>query len=444
MHRVPGFAVWQHLRESFWFLPAVMCVFAAALAELLVWLGGATGRLDLGPLNPVIYRAGAEGSRAVLGAIASSMLTVAGTTFSITIAVLALTSSTYGPRLVRNFLADRGNQLTLGVFVATFLYALLVLRSIRQTSLDDRVEESFVPHLAVNVAVLLALVAVGVLVWFIHHISDSIQVWTLARRVRGELRDTVDHLYPEMAGRGRAEVEPDRDQRPRGPGSQVRAPASGYVVEIDEKRLLKLASRCDAVVTFTVWPGVYVLRGSVMATVHAGDTVDHDLLSSVQHSVAIQESRSPYQDIEFAVDQMLELAVRALSPSMNDPYTAINALDDLSAELARLVGRDTPSQERYDSSGTLRLLTPGVDRGDLIDLTFDTVRTYALQHPMVLHRTLEVAARLGAATTDAALRGSLSRHVHLLVEAYEGSGPQQVDVAALRERADGVRAGLTA
>ena len=172
----------SRLLQSFWFLPAVLCVLSVILAETLVVVDRRLADVDLGLLEILITRVGESGSRDLLGAVAGSTLAVASTTFSITIAVLALSSSTYGPRLVRNFMADRGNQFVLGVFVATFLYSLLVLRAIRIPS--DGGGDYFVPHLAVNVAVLLAVLSIGVLVYFIHHISDRVQVWTLARQVR--------------------------------------------------------------------------------------------------------------------------------------------------------------------------------------------------------------------------------------------------------------------
>ena len=179
----------QRLGERFWFIPALMCTAAFVLAEGLIavdrYLGDA---VVTGWASPLFYRVGESGSRDILGAIASSSLAVAGTTFSITMAVLALTSSAYGPRLVRNFMADRGNQAVLGVFVSTFLYSLLTLRSIRVIGDPGNQEaEVFVPHLAVNTAVLLAVVNVAVLIYFIHHISDSIQVSTLASGVRADL-----------------------------------------------------------------------------------------------------------------------------------------------------------------------------------------------------------------------------------------------------------------
>lgn len=187
-------------RESFWFLPGVLGVGALVLAELVVTLDRYLDGASYGPLDALLVRVGASGSRDILGAIGGSMLGVAATSFSITISVLATTSSSYGPRLVRNFMADRGNQLVLGIFGSTFLYSLMVLRSIR--SLDSGDGDTFVPDLAVNLAVVLAVLDVAVLVYFIHHIADSVQVSSLVQRVRRDLVSTVDDLCPEHSRDG--------------------------------------------------------------------------------------------------------------------------------------------------------------------------------------------------------------------------------------------------
>jgi len=229
---------WTRVTQTFWLLPAVLCLLAVVLAEALIVVDARIGEANLGPLGALVSRVGASGSRDLLVAIAGSMLTVASTTFSITVAVLAVSSSTYGPRLVRNFMADRGNQFVLGVFVATFLYSLLVLRSIRVP--DDSGEGAFVPHLAVNVAVLLAVVAIGVLVYFIHHISDLVQVWTLSRRVRGELLTAIDRLHPEPAGRrsddlGRSREATDGARDAGGDAVPVPSADTGYVQRVDHE-----------------------------------------------------------------------------------------------------------------------------------------------------------------------------------------------------------------
>lgn len=365
---------WLRLRQTFWFLPAVLCTVSVILAELLIFVDQPIGDADLGPLGAVITRVGESGSRDLLGAIAGSMLTVASTTFSITIAVLALSSSTYGPRLVRNFMADRGNQLVLGVFVATFLYSLIVLRSIRVTGGNG---EYFVPHLAVNMAVLLAVLAIGVLVYFIHHISDSVQVWTLAVQVRDDLVETVDRLYPESVGRDRRDVALDGQQDddpirlPDGQGSTVVAMQTGYVQSVNRDALVSLAVKHDVVVSLSVRPGQHVVKGAPLATLWPPDRARDDVLGDVRTSIRTGRARNPYEDVEFGVLLLEEMAVRALSPSTNDPYTAINALDQLAAGLVRFAGQPDPSERRYDREGRMRVVAPGVSLTNVLDHVLD-------------------------------------------------------------------------
>jgi uncharacterized membrane protein len=428
---------WARVRDSFWFLPTLCCTLAVLLAETLIIVDRRV-EFAYGPFDVLVNRVGAAGSRDLLGAIAGSTLTVAATTFSITIAVLATASSTYGPRLVRNFMTDRANQFVLGVFVATFLYALLVLRSIRV--LDDGTDEAFVPHLAVNVAVLLGVLTIGVLVFFIHHISDSVQIWTLAAKIRTELSATVDRLYPEKIGRAPAEVtdaggRDDVPERMHVDGVLVRSDTTGYVQGIDEERLLAAAVEHDVLVSLRVRPGSHAIEGAPLAVLWPPDRVGDGARDAVHGCLDIGRARSPDQDVEFAVLVLEELAVRALSPGTNDPYTAVNALDDLAAGLVRLAGRSTPSPYRYDDRGALRVVAPRVTLTDLLDRVFDAMRVYAVDHPTVLRRTLELAAQIGAATGKPDVRVRLEEHVERIVEAFARSTPQACDLHELRRQA---------
>ncbi len=433
------------LQQSFWFLPALLCLLAVVLAEAMIFVDRRLQDVDLGPLSVLITRVGESGSRDLLGAISGSMLTVASTTFSITIAVLALSSSTYGPRLVRNFMADRGNQFVLGVFVATFLYCLLVLRSVRV--LDDGSGEYFVPHLAVNGAVLLAVLAIGVLVYFIHHISDSVQVWTLARQVRTDLLATVDRLYPEKIGEDATEVEdaegardiPDRLEVDGVPADSLEI---GYVQGIDHDDLLALTSDRKLVVSLQIRPGSYSMEGTTLATVWPADRVDDDVLTRIRKAVRIGQARTPHEDVEFAVLLLEEMAVRALSPGTNDPYTAINALDDLAAGLARLAARDAPSIYRYDEQGELRVVAPGRNLMDLVDHLVDAMRRYAIEHPTVLHRTLALLEQIGAVSTQRDALASMDAHAQRLAEAFTISSAQDYDAEELNRHAAQVRGSL--
>ncbi|MDP3893073.1 DUF2254 domain-containing protein [Nocardioides sp.] len=432
---------WSRLRQSFWFIPALLCLAAVVLAEGLIFIDDQLGDSNFGALNVLITKVGESGSRDLLGAIAGSMLTVASTTFSITIAVLALSSSTYGPRLVRNFMADRGNQFVLGIFVATFLYSLLVLRKIRVV--DDS-GDFFVPHLAVNVAVLLAVASIGVLVYFIHHISDSVQVWTLAEQVRTDLIGTVDRLYPEDSGMDAAEVNgdpPDLSLPAQvDEGTPLRSRQTGYVQGIDVDGLLAIASEHDLVVTLSVRPGQHVIEDGVLAMLTPpGRDIDEDRCSSLRTAFRIGRARTPQEDVEFSVLLLEEMAVRALSPSTNDPYTAINALDDLASGLVLLAARPLPSPYRYDSDGHLRVVAPGVSPISLLDHVLNAMRIYAIEHPTVLHRTLELIEQVGVAGDDPAVLLSLDGQARDLVEAFAATTPQSGDLDALTRHAGRVR-----
>ncbi|MBA2574026.1 MAG: DUF2254 domain-containing protein [Nocardioidaceae bacterium] len=432
---------WARLRQHFWFLPAVLCALATVLAETLIFLDQRLGEVDLGPVGVLITRVGESGSRDLLGAVAGSMLTVASTTFSITIAVLALSSSTYGPRLVRNFMADRGNQFVLGVFVATFLYSLLVLRSIRV--LDDGSGEYFVPHLAINMAVLLAVLAIGVLVYFIHHISDSVQVWTLAQQVRADLLATVDRLYSEQIG-----CEPPDFEEPEGAkgtphrldtdGFSLAAHETGYVQSVDHEEIVALACKHDVVVSLRIRPGSHVIEGAALGALWPPGQVNDALLAKILKSIRVGRARTPHEDVAFSALLLEEMAVRALSSGTNDPYTAINALDDLSAGLVRLAGRRTPSKFRYDPQGNLRVVAPVVTLTDLLDHLLDAMRLYAIEHPSVVHRTLELVEQVGAASKHPSARARMDKQVQRLVEAFALSSPQGCDLEELRRHADRV------
>lgn len=434
---------WRKVRDAFWFLPAVLGVLAVMLAEAMIALDERVDASSLGPFAGLVNQVGEAGSRDVLVAIASSMLTVAATGFSITIAVLATASATYGPRLVRNFMADRGNQLVLGVFTATFLYSLMVLRSIRSRS---PAEEAFVPHLAVNLAVLLAVLAVAILIYFIHHIADSVQVWTLATRVRTELLDTVERVYPRNPEE-RLSTEEDPGevaQRAAADGTRVFSDGIGYVQDIAEARLVSEAAQRDIVIALRVRPGDHLIEHTPVADVWPPERVDGAVADLVRSCLVTGHARTPQQDIGFAVRVLEEMAVRALSPSTNDPYTALNALDDLGAGLVRLAGRTMPSPFVHDEAGRLRLVSRHVDLEDLVDGVFDAMRTYAVNHATVLRRTLELARQIGEASVSPSTRTTLDRHVHLVVEAYARSGPQASDLLELQQLAGEVQASLAA
>ena len=226
-------AFWESVRTTYWAVPSLMAVIAIGLSVAMIHVDEVLTPKFIGTLSWV-YTGGPEGARAVLSTIAGSMITVAGVTFSITIVALTLASQQFGPRLLRSFLRDLGNQIVLGTFVSTFLYCLLVLRTVRGN--DDA---QFVPHLAVTLGVLLAMLSLGVLIFFIHHVSMSIQASQIIANVAGDLEGAVARLFPEQLGQERAPRHREHDRSPRRlrrDASAVPADSNGYVQAIDEAR----------------------------------------------------------------------------------------------------------------------------------------------------------------------------------------------------------------
>jgi uncharacterized membrane protein len=366
-------ATWNRLHSSYWFLPALLASAAVGLSFASIALDENLHDVFL-QKQGWIYSGSPEGARAVLSAIATSIITVAGTTFSITIAVLSLASGQFGPRLIRNFMRDTASQLALGIFTATFLYCLLVLRTVRGT---DRA--TYVPHLSVTCGVLLATVCVGVLIFFIHHTAESIQVSHLIDLVGQELDDAICRLFPGTLGENAdaAELPGERPQR-------LLAKSGGYLQEINEERLLEAATHGDSVIRLHVRPGDYIIPGMQLASVWMSCEFYKE--KTLQRAFTLGRQRTPDQDAEFAFLQLVELAVRALSPGINDPFTAIMCIDRLSAALCLLADRSLPSANRLDRSGRLRIVACPYSYERLVRSALSQIRENGKSHTAVVDR----------------------------------------------------------
>lgn len=336
-----------------------------------------------------LWAGGPDGARELLSTIAGSMITVTGVVFSITIVVLALASSQFGPRLLRTFLRDRGTQTVLGTFISTFTYCFLVLRTVRS---DDAGE--FVPHISVTIAIGLALASVGVLIYFIHHISVSIQAPIILARVADELDRGIERLFPECLGEAVQERKDDGERRqiPQGFDREARtlpAGTSGYLRAIDGDRLMEIAIENDLIVRLEYRPGHFVIQGSELALIWPKEKVNDQLIDKMKGLFIVGPERTETQDVEFAVHQIVEVALRALSPGVNEPFTAITCVDRLGAALCRLAGREIPSPYRYDPANKLRVIADGVDFPGVADAAFNQIRQSARSSAAVTIRLLE-------------------------------------------------------
>jgi len=427
------FKYWNRIRSGFWFLPGVMAVVAVALALVSVsvdeplteWMAVNWGWTFTG---------GAEGSSALLGIVAGSMITVAGVVFSMTLVTLSLASSQLGPRLLRSFMRDTSTQVVLGTFIATFLYCLLVLRTIRRAE-----EVAFVPHLSVTLGVILAIASVGVLIYFIHHVSVSIQANEIAARIGKELIERIDHLFPGHIGQRapRRPTEPpdsgfleafDQEARPVG------AEGDGYVQFIDGEALLALAMEEDLVVRLERRPGDYVVAGCALALVWPGTRVTDRLTDQVRSLLVLGHQRTLDQDIEFGVNQLVEIAVRALSPGLNDPFTAMTCVDHLGSALCRLASRDIPSPYCRDRQNQLRVIAPGNTFEGFVDAAFDQIRQFSRSSVAVTIRLLETIAVVAGFVHRPKDRATLLRHAEMIARGASEGLPEAADRRAVEER----------
>ncbi len=417
---------WDNLRSSLWFVPTVIVVgavvFAMGLIEADAWLG----RERLMERWPRLFGAGAEGSRGLLAAIASSMITVAGVTFSITIVALALASSQYTSRILRNFMRNRTNQTVLGVFLGVFAYCLVVLRTIRGGD-----EGAFVPALAVLGALLLAFVAIGFLISFIHHIAASIQATSIIAAVAGETFEAVDRLFPAEIGDGTLERLPADLDRDLSRQSWVTIPArtTGYIQGIDADALFAIARERDVIVRMERGIGEFVIEGSRLAAT-AGPPLDDDALRKLHVAYSVDTHRTVHQDAAYGIRQIVDVALKALSPGINDTTTAINCIDFLGAILARLAQRSIDTPYRSDG-GQVRVVTRGPTFPGLLAEAFDQIRQNAEGNVAVLVRLLQILEMLVERTADDQRRRALRLHADVIGETAARSVPAALDRATI-------------
>ena len=424
MNRLRGLV--ERLRSSLWFVPALIVAGCVALAVALVemdWLD----RDELVTRFPRLFGAGADGSRALLSAIAGSMITVVGVTFSITVVTLALASSQYTSRVLQNFMRDRGNQAVLGVFAGVFAYCLVVLRTIRGGE-----DGMFVPALAVLGAVLLSFVAIGFLIFFIHHIATSIQATSIIAAAAAETLHAIDHLFPAELGRGAAEPgleggEPDGVQG----WTAIPARRTGYVQGVNGDALFEFARAGGGVLRMERGVGDFVIEESPLASL-SGAGVEPSTIAKLNAAFTVGRDRTVHQDAGYGIRQIVDIALRALSPGINDTTTAINGIDFLGAILARLAARRVETPHRADR-GQLRLIARGPTFAGLLAESFDEIRQNAAGHAAVLIRILEVLRIVHARTHDPGRYRAIEEQMDLIAETADRSIPSPHDLARVHQ-----------
>ena len=426
--------LWDTLRSSYWFIPSLMAFGAVLLSFATTMADGRIGGAWIDDVN-WLYANKPEGARTLLSTVAGSMIGVAGVTFSITIASVVYASGQYGPRLLSNFMRDTGNQVTLGTFIATFLYCLLVLRTIRTADEGFGGENPsgdlagpFVPHIAILVGLALALASIAVLIYFIHHVPDSIHVSNVIAGIGRELRSKIGTVFPERLGASAADV-PQADDRANGrtevpaaffeEADRIEADGTGYVQSIDAEAIFGAAEQHDLLVRLRCRPGDFVTEGETLALVWAPGRLTDAACRQIRTSFVWGRSRSPVQDTRFLINELVEIAARALSPGVNDPFTAMSCLDWLGAALKQMAGRDFPSEGRYGRDGTLRLIARPTTYAHLVEAVFGQLRPYVAADRNAALHALKTIGEVGGQTADGAAREVLRREADAIAQSSQ-------------------------
>ncbi|MDX3968036.1 MAG: DUF2254 domain-containing protein [Bradyrhizobium sp.] len=408
----------DRLAGSFWPIPGLLVALGIFGAYGLVQLD----RSDLLPktlLQHWVYDGGASGARSLLSAIASSTITVAGTVFSITIAALSLAAGQMGPRLLSNFTRDRGNQVTLGILLGTFGYALTALRSIRTET-----EGNFIPHVGLTVGIALAIACVGTMVYFIGHMASRINVDTVLELVTEDLDDAIERLTVD-----KSETEPPPAEFWQG-ARIVADTRRGYLERIDDEGLASWAAEHGCAIRLLVGIGDFVAPGSPIALAKpAPDGIEE----AIRKRSVLTNERNSSSDLRFAVRQLVEVAVRALSPGINDPHTAISVVDRLGATLCSLSQRHLPTGV-CDRDGRLALYVPRVQYDQLVNTMFHMIRQSAAGKPAVLIRLLKALTQVASCERDTARIHVLNHHAELVLADARRSVASPSDLEDIERR----------
>lgn len=433
-------ALWRDLQDSLWLLPTLGVVAAIVLAQVLVAVPATwTSRLP----GLLAYSGSPDGARTILGELAGATFTVVGVVFSLTVVALQMAASQFTPRILRTFLKDRSVQLVLSGMIGSGVFHVTVLRHVRTP--DEGV--SFVPDVAVSAALLLALLAVGLLVHFLHHLTSQLRVDVAMSGIRRQTLHLVEGLALSR------ETLPDGPAPEPPPGAEVvTARTSGYVQTVDLGLLARLAEQRGLAVLLRPRPGEWVAEGTTIAwawDAGSGDDVRDggepeagDSAADVIHrSFHLGGDRTEADDVAFGIRQLVDIAVRALSPGINDPTTAVEAMAQLSSILVRLTDRPLGAVVATDAAGRMRAAQPRPTFGDCLDLALSQPRRYAASEPVVLVAVLRLLVDVAERVADSADRADVVRdQVRRTRELADLADP--ADRAAIATWADAVETTL--
>lgn len=422
---------YKKLTATFWFVPVLIIIFSVILSISLVSLDSYLNLTQDGFLQFFIVNS-SNSARSILTTISGAMIGVAGTVFSVTLVALTLASSQFGPRLIKNFMYVRLNQIVLGSYIATYLYCLLILNAVKDSN-----DYTFIPSISILVAILIAIVNIVLLIVFIHQIATSIQADKVIADISDIISKQIKSLFPEEMG---AEIQKEnkidfskeillyKEKIP------LKSPQSGYLQYIENEGLIDIVKECDVLFYLQYRPGDYIVKGMIIGEIYSNSPIEKENLDSFFDNFVIGKIKTSQQDIEFSIHQIVEMAVRALSPGVNDPYTAIACIDNLTSTMAHLARVEFPSKFRFDEDKKLRIVANVMDFEGVLNTAFNQIRQFSGGSPAVIIRLMEAFIVIESFTLKKSHKKAVRKHAKMVLTLGKQTLKEENDFKDLKVR----------
>lgn len=407
----------ENVSSSLWFVPAIIVIAIAGLSFLALALDHRF--LDI--RSPWLFNGSPSAARSLLSTIAGAVITVISIAFSLTIVALQQASVQFSPRVIRNFTDDKGNQVVLGTYIATFLYSLLVLRAVRDSG-DSSNEVAFAPAIATTITLVLAVICVAMLIYFINHVARALQAITIINHVHNELNEQVDILYPYPYAREPETLPtPPIMTFPYNPELSVQAPRAGFVVSIKESSFKQLDFTKTAQLVVLPKVGDFVSQNQTLAYVSGYSGLSDERRDVIVAAIIIGKQRSIKQDPLFAVRQLVDIALKALSPGINDPTTASYCLHFLGDSLGRIAGRTLPLPRNLFNDDTTTVYFNKPTWPEFLQAGLSQIQHEARTNPAVSKTLVKTIGRIIENTPSAARAEPLEVFIRTAREQLEAS-----------------------
>jgi uncharacterized membrane protein len=424
---------WKELLSTFWFLPVLIIWFTIFLSIGLLSLDNSIAIKQEGWVRFFLVSS-SDSARSILSTISGAMIGVAGTVFSVTLVALTLASSQYGSRLIKNFMYVRLNQVVLGTYISTYLYCLIVLNAI-----TDSNSYTFIPSISILVAIFAAIVNIILLIIFIHQIAVSIQADRVISDISVLISKQIKTLFPEEMG-DELEDEENTNASAAISGYQkkvfIKSPKTGYLEYIDSEILIEILTKHNSLLELYHRPGSFLVKGCQIGALYSNTDWEEDFLRNLLDQFIIGKTKTSQQDLEFSIHQMVEIAARALSSGVNDPYTAISCIDNLTAIICSLAKAKFPSKYRFGDEGKLRVIADVLDFEGVLDAAFNQIRQFSEGSTAVMIRLMEALITILYFTEKESHNKAVIEHAKMVLRLGNETIKEKNDLNDLTRRAE--------